>query len=48
MRGKSKAVIFMLALLLISGGIGGVLVLSDYFAPMFSDSEGSAVLNIET
>ena len=48
MRNKSKAVIFLLAVLVISGCIGGVLVLSDYFSPIFSDSEGSAVLDIET
>ena len=48
MERKSKATIILLAMLLISGCFGCVLVLCNYFAPMFSNSEGSAVLNIET
>ena len=48
MRYKSKAMIILLVLLLLFGGFGCILTLSDYFSPMFSDSEGSAVLNIET
>ena len=48
MERKSKATIVLLTMLLISGCFGCVLVLCDYFAPMFSNSEGSVVLNIET
>lgn len=48
MKHKSKASIFLLVLLLIFGCLSCTLVLRDYFSPMFSDSEGSAVLNIET
>ena len=48
MRYKPKATIILFVLLLFFGGFGCILALSDYFSPMFSDSEGSAVLNIET
>lgn len=48
MKRKSKATIILLTMLLLSGCSGCVLVLRDYFAPMFSNSEGSVVLNIET
>lgn len=48
MKHKSKASIFLLVLLLFSGCLSCTLVLRDYFAPKFSGSEGSVVLNIET
>lgn len=48
MKHKSKASIFLLVLLLIFGCLSCTLVLRDYFAPKFSGSEGSVVLNIET
>ena len=48
MKHKSKASIFLLVLLLIFGCLSCTLVLRNYFAPKFSDSEGSVVLNIET
>lgn len=48
MRYKPEATIILFVLLLFFGGFGCILALSDYFSPMFSDSEGSAVLNIET
>ena len=48
MKRKSKATIILLTMLLLSGCFGCVLVLRDFFAPKFSGSEGSVVLNIET
>ena len=45
---KATAFKVLILLLLVCGCLGCVLTLTDYFAPAFSQSEGSAVLNIET
>lgn len=45
---KHKWTVILLVVLLVSGVTGGALVLRDFFSQMFSSSEGSAVLNIET
>ena len=45
---RATAFTVLLLALLTFGCLGCVLTLTDYFAPAFSQSEGSAVLNIET
>lgn len=45
---KITAFTLLLLVLFAFGCLGSVLTLMDYFAPSFSQSEGSAVLNIET
>lgn len=45
---KHKGTVILLIVFIVSGVAGCILVLRDYLSPMFSSSEGSAVLNIET
>ena len=45
---KHKGTVILLIVFIVSGVTGCILVLRDYLLPMFSNSEGSAVLDIET